>query len=63
MTTSRPASKPKVMSRSSTVVETVIFERDARPGKHPFGILEAQAMLCEVLPVLRFVPFVFQFPM
>jgi hypothetical protein len=62
MTTGRPASKPKVISRSSTVLETVIFERDARPGKHLCGILKAQTVLCEILPVLRFVPFVFHSP-
>src|ERR1035437_4390782 len=31
------------------VLETVIFERDARPGKHLCGILEGQAMLGEIL--------------
>jgi hypothetical protein len=45
------------------VAEAVIFERDARPGKHLFGILEAEAMLGGVLPALRFVPFVFHFRM
>ena len=44
------------------VLETVIFERDARSGKHLCGILEAQAVLGEILPALRFVPLVFQFP-
>jgi len=39
------------------IEKTVVFERDARPRKHPFGVLEAQAVLCEVRPVLRFVPF------
>jgi hypothetical protein len=43
------------------VVETIVFERDARPGKHEFGILEAEAMLGCVLPALRLVPFVFHF--
>jgi hypothetical protein len=43
------------------VSKTVVFERDARPGKYLFGILEAQAMLGEVLPVLRLVPLVFHF--
>ena len=45
------------------VLETVILERDARPGKHLCGILEAEAVLCEVLPVLGFVLFVFHFRM
>src|ERR1035437_4904237 len=45
------------------VLETVILERDARSGKHLCGILEAQAVLCEILPVLRFVPLVFHFRM
>src|SRR5260370_30680640 len=41
------------------VAEAIIFEGDARPGKHLFGILEAEAMLGDVFPVLRLVPFVF----
>jgi hypothetical protein len=45
------------------IIETVVFERDARAGKHPFGVLEAQAMLCEIRPVLRFIPFVLHFQM
>ena len=44
-----------------SVVEAVIFERDARPGKDLLGILEAEAMLSEVLPILRIVSFVFHF--
>jgi len=42
-----------------SVAEAVVLKRDARPGKHPAGILEAEAMLGEVLSVLRLVPFVF----
>jgi hypothetical protein len=45
------------------ILETVIFERDARPGKHVYGILEAEAVLGEILPVLGFVLFVFHFRM
>jgi hypothetical protein len=30
------------------ILETVVFKRDARPGKHLCGILEAQAVLGEV---------------
>jgi hypothetical protein len=42
------------------VGEAVVLERDARPGKHLLGILEAEeAMLGDVLKVLRFVSFVF----
>jgi len=41
------------------VSKTVVFERDARPGKYLFGIFEAETMFVEVLPVLRLIPFVF----
>src|SRR5271157_4853095 len=41
-----------------SVGEAIIFERNARPSKHLLGIREAKAMLGEVLPVLRLVPFV-----
>src|ERR1019366_5286437 len=40
------------------VSKAVVFEGDARPGKHLICILEAKAMLGEVLPVLGVVPFV-----
>jgi len=39
--------------------KAVVFEGDARPGKYLLGILEAEAMLGQVLPFLRLVPFVF----
>jgi hypothetical protein len=32
-----------------SIAEAVVFECDARPGKHLFGILEAEAMLGDVL--------------
>src|ERR1035437_10519578 len=32
------------------IAEAIIFERDARPGKHLVGILEAEAMPGDVLP-------------
>ena len=41
------------------VSKTVVFEGDARPGEHLLGILKAEAMLGEILPILRLVPFVF----
>src|SRR4029077_16566390 len=39
--------------------ESIVFEGDAGPGKYLLGILKAEAMLGEVLPVLRLVPVVF----
>jgi hypothetical protein len=39
-----------------SIIETVIYERDARAGQHLF---EIQPMLGEVDAVLRFVPFVY----
>jgi hypothetical protein len=42
-----------------TVGKTVVLEGHARPGKHLLGILKAEAMLGEVLPVLFVTPFVF----
>src|ERR1700686_93454 len=41
------------------VGESVVFEGNAGPGKYLLGILEAEAMLGDVLPVLRLVPVVF----
>jgi hypothetical protein len=41
------------------VSKTVVFEGDARPCKHLLGILKAEAVLGDVRPVLRLVPFVF----
>lgn len=61
MTTRRPASKSQSDKPFLPVAEAVVFERNARPVKHLFGILEAETMLGDVLPVLRFVPFVFHF--
>src|SRR5580698_8624032 len=43
------------------VNKTVIFESDARPGEHLLCILETKAMLGDVVPFLRLVPFVFHF--
>jgi hypothetical protein len=63
MTTSRPASKPNSDKPFFPVLETVVFERDARPGKHVYNILEAEAVLDAIFPVLGFVPFVFHFRM
>src|ERR1700686_5119198 len=40
------------------VGESVVFESDARPGKYLFRILKAEAVLGDVLAVLRLVPFV-----
>jgi hypothetical protein len=42
------------------VSKTVVFEGDARPCKHLLGILKAEAVLGDVRPVLRLVPFVFR---
>jgi hypothetical protein len=36
------------------VTEPAVFERDTGPGKHPFRVFEAQAVLGKALPVLRF---------
>src|SRR5712692_9558564 len=41
-----------------SIVEAVVLERDARPGKHPLGVFEAQAVLGEVTAVLRFISLV-----
>jgi len=41
-----------------SIVESVILERDARAGKHLFGVLEPQTVLGEVAAILRSVPFV-----
>jgi hypothetical protein len=43
-----------------SIVETIILESDARPGKHLFGVSEMQAVFCEVTVVLRLVPLVSQ---
>jgi hypothetical protein len=40
-----------------SIVETVIYEGNARTGKHQFGVREIQAMLDKVAAVLRRVPF------
>jgi len=43
------------------VSKKVVFDGDARPCKHLLGILKAEAVLGDVRPVLRLVPFVFSF--
>lgn len=43
------------------VSKTVVFEGDAGARKNLVGILEAEAMLGEVLPVFRVIPFVLHF--
>jgi hypothetical protein len=58
-----PGQQSQSDGRLFPIVEAVIFERDARPGKHRFGILEVEAMLGSVLPVLGFVPLEFHFQM
>src|ERR1019366_5397987 len=40
------------------VSKAVVFEGDARSRKYLVGILEAEAMLGDVLPILPLVPFV-----
>jgi hypothetical protein len=42
-----------------SIIETVIYERDARAGQHLFSVRKIQSMLGEVAAVLRFVPFVY----
>jgi hypothetical protein len=42
-----------------SIIETVIYERDARAGQHLFGVCKIQPMLNEVGAVLRFVPVVY----
>jgi hypothetical protein len=39
------------------VSKTVVFEGDARPCKYLLGILKAEAVLGDVRPVLRLIPF------
>jgi hypothetical protein len=41
-----------------SVLEPLVLERDAGPSKHLFGVLESQAVLGEILLVLRLIPFV-----
>jgi hypothetical protein len=41
-----------------SIVETVIYEGDARPGQYLSGVREIQTMFGEVPSVLRFVPLV-----
>jgi hypothetical protein len=41
------------------VSETVVFESDAGTGKYLLGIFKTEAVLGDVFPVLRLVPFVF----
>jgi hypothetical protein len=45
------------------VVQAVILKRDSRPGKDLVSVLEAEAMLDDIPPILRIVPFVPHFPM
>jgi len=40
-----------------SIIEAVIYEGDARTGKHQFSIREIQAVLGKVAAVLRIVPF------
>jgi hypothetical protein len=44
-----------------SISEAIVFEGHARPRKNGVGILEFEAMLDEVLPVFRFIPFVLHF--
>jgi len=41
-----------------SIIETVVYEGDARPGQYLSGIRKIQTMLGEVASVLRFVPLV-----
>jgi len=40
-----------------SIIEAVIYEGDARTGKHQFSVREIQAMLGAVAAVLRGIPF------
>ena len=40
-----------------SIIEAVIYEGDARIGKHQFSVREIQAVLSKVATVLRSVPF------
>ena len=42
-----------------SIIETAIYERDARPGQDLFGVRKIQTMFGEVAAVLRLVPFVY----
>jgi hypothetical protein len=59
MTTKRPVQQAQGDKPLFPVREAIVFESDARSGKHLLGILETEAMLGEVLPLLKLVPFVF----
>jgi hypothetical protein len=39
-----------------SIVETVVFERDAKASKDPLGVLEVQPVLVAVRSVLGFIP-------
>src|ERR1022692_2841575 len=45
-----------------SIVEAAILEGDTRPIEYLLGVHEIQAVLSEVAAILRFVPFVLQFP-
>ncbi len=42
-----------------SIIEAVIYEGDARTGKHAFSVREIQTVLGKVAAVLRVVPFVY----
>jgi hypothetical protein len=42
-----------------SIIETVVYEGDARPGQHLFGVRKVQTVFGGVALVLRFVPFIY----
>jgi len=43
-----------------SIIETAVYEGDARAGEHLFGVRKIQPVLREIAAVLRPVPFVCQ---
>jgi hypothetical protein len=41
-----------------SIIESVIYEGDARTSQHQFSVREIQTVLGKVAPVLRVVPFI-----
>ena len=41
-----------------SIIEAVVHERDARPRKNQFGVLEPEAVFSEIATILRLIPLV-----
>src|SRR5207248_3980457 len=42
-----------------SIIEAAVYEGDAKPGQHLFGVRKIQTVFSEVAAVLRLVPFVY----